>query len=73
MDWKDILKNTYTRSVGCKGRVRLTPEMQKDIDLVIGRMMGDVSMKDKIKQVLEMGVDEPFVSKPHNRDLEFVN
>lgn len=71
MIWKDILK--YNIKLGCTVRVKLTPEMQKDIDLVIGRMMGDVSMKDKVKQVLEMDVDEPFVSKPHNRDLEFVN
>ena len=73
MIWKDILKNTFTRKLGCTTRVKLTPEMQKDIDLVIGRMMGDVSMKDKVKRVLEMDANERFVSKPHNRDLEFVN
>tara|TARA_R110002020_G_scaffold22746_5_gene76484 strand:- start:2103 stop:2321 length:219 start_codon:yes stop_codon:yes gene_type:complete len=72
MIWKDILKYTR-RKLGCTTRVKLTPEMEKDINLVIRRIMGDVSMKDKVKQVLEMDVDEPFVSKPHNRDLEFVN
>lgn len=73
MIWEDILKNTYTRKLGCTTRVKLTPEMQRDIDLVIRRMMGDVSIKDKVKQVLEMDIDKPFISKPHNRDLEFVN
>tara|TARA_R110001606_G_C14862286_1_gene588672 strand:- start:6 stop:224 length:219 start_codon:yes stop_codon:yes gene_type:complete len=72
MIWKDILKNTR-KKLGCTTRVKLTPEMEKDINLVIRGIMGDVSMKDKVKQVLEMDVDEPFVSKPHNRDLEFVN
>lgn len=71
MIWKDILK--YNKKLGCTVRVKLTPEMKKDIDLVIGRMMGDVSMKDKVKRVLEMDANERFVSKPHNRDLEFVN
>jgi len=68
---KEILK--YNKKLGCTVRVKLTPEMQRDIDLVIGKIMGDVSMKDKIKQVLEMDDNELLVSKPHNRNLEFVN
>lgn len=71
MIWKDILK--YNKKLGCTVRVKLTPEMQRDIDLVIGKIMGDVSMKDKVKQVLTIDGNELFVSKPHSRDLEFVN
>ena len=68
---KDILE--YNKKLGCTVRVKLNPEMQRDINLVIGKIMGDVSMKDKIKQILEMDDNELLVSKPHNRNLEFVN
>jgi hypothetical protein len=52
MSWEDILKMSFDAS--SKKRVKLSPEMEKDIEYVVRKLTGDLTMSEKIKEILDI-------------------
>lgn len=52
MSWEDILKMGFDAS--SKKRVKLSPEMEKDIEYVVRKLMGNLTPSEKVKEVLDI-------------------
>tara|TARA_A100001201_G_C3911991_1_gene147994 strand:- start:247 stop:462 length:216 start_codon:yes stop_codon:yes gene_type:complete len=53
MSWENVLKKSWTPE-GCDKRKKLTPKMQKDIEFVVRKVIGEQTTKDKIEEILDI-------------------
>tara|TARA_R100000655_G_scaffold14611_1_gene32968 strand:- start:2060 stop:2290 length:231 start_codon:yes stop_codon:yes gene_type:complete len=76
MIWKKIIKNNKPIfRLGATGRDKLTPEMEKDIEYVVNKMMENPEKIAEFKKRLDEILQEleAMPKTPRTDNIEFVN